>query len=109
MSEIKSDNQPVEYDPTKHDGLLYVAGHEIIVADASQAKLCEMPLEYRKIIAQETEGQLALMDFSRGDGGVIIEITDPVRATKMEEGYKKGLELLHLTGDDHIDSRSSKS
>lgn len=100
MSEIKNDTQTVEYNPDKHRGVLYFAGHEIIITDASQARLDKLPIEIRRAIAKDTAAQLALMDFSRGIGGVIIEITNEAKAEKMEKGYKKGLELLELSRDD---------
>ena len=100
MAEGKTDNQTVEYDPTIHRGVLHFSGREIVITDAFQAKLHELPLEARKAIAKDTVAQIALMDFSRNVGGVIIEISNPAKAEKMEAGYKKGLKLLQLSPDD---------
>lgn len=84
----------VDYNPAEHQGLLYALGRQIIVANASQAKLHELPEEVRKELAQGTAVQLALMNFSRGEGGVMLEITDEKRASELESGYKKGLKIL---------------
>ena len=97
LVEAKNDqNVPVEYDPEKHDGLLYVAGKDIIITNAAQAKLEEMPLEMRKALAQSTKEALALQDFSLHAGSVIIESINPDRSAKRIEGFKKGLKLLGL-------------
>jgi len=89
-----TEDKKVTYDPSIHDGLLYLEGMEVIIADAKEAKLKEMPENVRLALAEATVAQLKLMDFSRGVGGVILELTDPDRAAVMEEGYKLGLHLL---------------
>jgi hypothetical protein len=96
MENKKDQTLPVEYDPEKHDGLLHIAGKDIIIANASQAKLEEMPVEMRKALAQSTQEELALHDFALNGGGVIIESTDPAMTAKRMEGFKKGLKLLKL-------------
>lgn len=97
--DTRPDQGGVEYNPTEHQGLLYVLGQHIIVADAKQAALGDLPLDVRKAVAKETAAQLALIDFSRGVGGVIIEIEDETRTSQLEEGYHKGLKLLGFEYD----------
>ncbi|MDO8335239.1 MAG: hypothetical protein Q7T74_00430, partial [Candidatus Saccharibacteria bacterium] len=92
-------NNQVKYDPKVHEGLLHLAGQEIIIANAKEAKLKEMPENVRLALAEATVGQLKLMDFSRGIGGVILELTDPDGAAVIEEGYKLGLHLLGFEFD----------
>ncbi len=89
----------VEYDPQKHQGLLHVGGRDIIIADAKQAKLQELPEKVKETLAKETAAQLALMDFSRGVGGVIIQITNESRAEELQKGYLDGLRELGYTYD----------
>ena len=88
-----------EYSPEEHDGLFYFHGRHVIVADAKQANLMSLPEDVREAVAKETATQLALMDFSRGPGGVIIEIADEAIASILEDGYKKGLRLLGFGGE----------
>ncbi|OHE11494.1 MAG: hypothetical protein A3J96_03540 [Sulfurimonas sp. RIFOXYC2_FULL_36_7] len=96
MESKKNQSIPVEYDPETHDGLLHIAGKDIIIANALQAKLEEMPKEMRKALAQSTQEELALHDFALNEGAMIIESTNPARSAKRVEGFKKGLKLLGL-------------
>lgn len=86
----------MKYNPNIHAGLLEIAGQQIIVADAKAAKLDEMPLEYRKAIAEQTRISLALLD------GIPGLLETNLTATEIEErrvGFQKGLALLKLPED----------
>lgn len=47
-------SETVTYDPTKHDGCLYVNGRFFIIASAEDAKLHELPLVQRQEIRRQT-------------------------------------------------------
>ena len=89
----------VYYDPEIHAGLLTYNRTDIIIADAQLAKMHELPLTIRKVLAESTRCDLALLDFSGNIGTQVIEPVDPERVKIRMEGYKKGLRLLQLPED----------
>ena len=89
-----TENTLVKYNPKIHDGCLHLSGSEVIIADAEEAKLQEMPKEVRLALAEATVAQLQIMSFTKGAGGAILELTDPQRGAVVEEGYLTGLKLL---------------
>ena len=92
-------NEAVKYDPNIHAGLLNLAGKDIIIANAEEAKMHELPLKIRKALADSTRTNLDLLDFASGIGGVVISVTDPELAATRIEGFKRGLKLLQLPED----------
>jgi len=92
MSETK-----IGYDPKIHAGIVSASGKDFIIADASQAKLHEMPLDMRKELASSTKLALALV---RGIGGILEPVNTSEEEIRIkEEGYRRGLALLQLSSD----------
>lgn len=83
----------VDYDPNQHAGCFSLAG-KLIVVDASLVKVNEFPQRVKMTLLRETVAALFLMDFSRGAGRAIIQITDEAQAGRLTQGYLKGIDLL---------------
>jgi len=92
-------NEAIKYDPNIHAGLLTLKGQDIIIANAEEAKMHELPLEIRKTLADSSRTDLAVIDFSLGIGGIIIEPVNPVQIGIRVEGLKRGIKLLQLPED----------
>lgn len=86
----------VKFDPTIHAGLLEFEGNEIIVADATAAKLDQMPLAYREAIGKQTRISLVLLD---GIPGLLETNLSPTEIENRRIGYQNGLALLKLPED----------
>ena len=85
------------YDPNKHDGLLSAGdGTDVIIADAKQAKLHEIPSEIKEQFREATQLALAIVD---GFGGVIVPTSPESKREIRKEGYRRGLKLLNKSED----------
>lgn len=72
----------VVYNPELHHGIIHIEGRDFIITDSDKAALDMFPLEYRKVIANQTIEAIN-----------IIGEKDEINV----EGYKRGIALLRLS------------
>lgn len=75
-----ADKEKAVYDPNTHAGIIHIEGHDFLITDIDKAGLDKFPLEYREVIASQTQ---AVIEMITGN-----EIN--------AEGYRRGIALLRL-------------